>query len=151
MYFASGENKFISFNDCIRKVANVNRDGEMNKKKKRKRKTESYFGTYQSCPYKVLCCSAISYYIYINVVQCTRSTLVQQCSLCKIGTFSRITFLSEDVSRYSVTRVSVSSRNSPTSNIEYLATKYSSSSSNSNTSNITRKSAKIGTFATIFQ
>ena len=38
MYFASGENKFNSFNDCIRKVANVNRDGEMNKKKKRKKK-----------------------------------------------------------------------------------------------------------------
>ena len=38
MYFASGENKFNSFNDCIRKVANVNRDGEMNKKKKKKKK-----------------------------------------------------------------------------------------------------------------
>ena len=38
MYFASGENKFNSFNDCIRKVANVNRDGEMNKKKKEKEK-----------------------------------------------------------------------------------------------------------------
>ena len=75
MYFASGENKFISFGDCITQSRKCKPRRRNEQKEKKKKKEELYFGTYQSFPYKVMCYSAISYYIYINVVQCTRSAL----------------------------------------------------------------------------